>query len=252
MVLLSHSDFNRLKDLIYEKCGILMNKGKKTMVEGRLQKRLKRLEMKAFSDYCDYLFSKEGMERELVKMINEITTNKTDFFRESAHFDYLVNYAVPEMMKKKEFTIRKPLAVWSAGCSTGEEPYTLAMVLKEFSQINAVRLPFTVLATDISTNVLEKARLAVYDKEQISPVPHVMKSKYLLKNKDPQNKVYRIIPELRETVSFRRLNFMDGEFGFRESMDIIFCRNVLIYFDKPTRDFCITPAPLIFVSSLLL
>ncbi|MCX5810784.1 MAG: chemotaxis protein CheR, partial [Proteobacteria bacterium] len=121
MVTLSHSDFNRLKELIYDRCGIRMNETKKTMIEGRLQKRLKTLGLQSFSHYCEYLFSQQGMEEETVFMINEITTNKTDFFREAAHFEYLTHYALPELMRVERFTVRRPLAVWSAGCSSGEE-----------------------------------------------------------------------------------------------------------------------------------
>ena len=236
MVTLSHADFNRLKELIYARCGIRMNETKKTMIEGRLQKRLKILGLQSFSLYCEYLFSRQGFDEETVFMINEITTNKTDFFREPAHFEYLTRYALPELMRVERFTVRRPLAVWSAGCSSGEEPYTLAMVIKEFSQKTGVELPFTILATDISTNVLEKARLAIYEEEKVLPVPPELKRKYLLKSKDPNKKIYRVIPGLRENISFRRLNFMDGDFGFREHMDIIFCRNVIIYFDKPTQE----------------
>jgi chemotaxis protein methyltransferase CheR len=168
------------------------------------------------------------MEEELVQMIDVVTTNKTDFFREPEHFEYLLGKALPEILRKGGS--RRAISVWSAGCSSGEEPYTLAMVLKE-SGCN-----FLILATDISPRVLEKARLAIYEEEQVLPVPPELKRKYLLKSKDPHKKIYRIVPELREGIRFRRLNFMDGDFGFREPMDIIFCRNVIIYFDKPTQE----------------
>jgi chemotaxis protein methyltransferase CheR len=236
MVTMSGKDFSRLKEFIYTQCGINLTDIKRTMLEARLQKRLRILGLLSFSVYCDYLFSRQGMEEELIQMIDVVTTNKTDFFREAAHFEYLTHYALPELMRVERFTVRRPLAVWSAGCSSGEEPYTLAMVVKEFSQKSGAGLPFTILATDISTNVLEKAKLAIYEEEKVLPVPPELKRKYLLKSKDPHKKVYRIVQELRESVSFRRLNFMDGDFGFREHMDIIFCRNVIIYFDKPTQE----------------
>jgi chemotaxis protein methyltransferase CheR len=173
------------------------------------------------------------MEEELVHLINVITTNKTDFFRESAHFHYLVRKALPEMLRQSSG--RRTIMVWSAGCSSGEEPYTLAMVLKEFVAERR-GIDFLILATDISTNVLEKAKLAVYDEERIGPIPDELRKKYLLKNKDAVNRAYRVVPELRERTRFRRLNFMDSDFGFRETMDIIFCRNVIIYFDKQTQE----------------
>ena len=228
MVTLSGKDFSRLREFIYTQCGINITDVKRTMLEARLQKRLKMLGLPSFSTYCDYLFSREGMEEELIQMIDVVTTNKTDFFREPAHFEYLSQKAVPELLRKDGQ--RRVVSVWSAGCSSGEEPYTLAMVLKEFG------CKFLILATDISTRVLEKAKLAIYEEEKVLPVPQELKRKYLLKSKDPHKKVYRIITELRESIRFRRLNFMDGDFGFREPMDIIFCRNVIIYFDKPTQE----------------
>jgi chemotaxis protein methyltransferase CheR len=222
---LSSRDFTRLKQFIYTECGINLTDAKRTMLEARLQKRLKQLSIPTFSQYCDYLFSKEGQDDELTHMIDQVTTNKTDFFREPAHFDYLTRKVLPEIT-----LTQRSVTVWSAGCSSGEEPYTLAMVLKEYG------CDFMVLATDISTKVLDKAQRAVYDGEQVAPIPDAFKKKYLLKSKNPAQKLYRVIPELREHVRFRRLNFMEGDFGFREPMDVIFCRNVIIYFDKPTQE----------------
>ena len=163
-------------------------------------------------------------------MIDEVTTNKTDFFREPAHFKFLVDKALPELIRRK-----RSVTVWSAGCSTGEEPYTLAMVLKDYGD-SIPGFGFLILATDISTAVLEKAQRAIYEEEKVIPVPAEFKRRYLLKSKDRARKVVRITPELRASVRFRRLNFMDNDFGFREPMDIIFCRNVIIYFDKPTQE----------------
>lgn len=230
---LSDKEFSRLKEFIYRECGIKITEAKRTMVEARLQKRLRGLGLTSFSRYCDYLFGPRGMEEELVHLINVITTNKTDFFRESAHFHYLVRKALPEVLRQSSG--RRTITVWSAGCSSGEEPYTLAMVLKEFVAERR-GIDFLILATDISTKVLEKAKLAVYDEERIGPIPDELRKKYLLKSKDAVLKVYRVIPELRQRIRFRRLNFMDSDFGFRETMDVIFCRNVIIYFDKQTQE----------------
>ena len=169
------------------------------------------------------------MEGELTHMVDQVTTNKTDFFREPSHFDYLSQKALPDLALSK-----RNLVVWSAGCSTGEEPYTLAMVLGEFAG-GRHGCDFLILATDISTRVLEKARLAIYDEEAIAPIPAGLKKKYLLRSRDETHSRYRVIPELRDHVRFRQLNLMEGDFGFREQMDIIFCRNVIIYFDKATQ-----------------
>jgi chemotaxis protein methyltransferase CheR len=225
MVTLSNKDFCRLKEFIYKECGINIIDSKKTMLEARLQKRLRKLDLTSFSKYCDYLFSPHGEKEELTDMINQVTTNKTDFFREPAHFDYLRYKVLPELSRT-----RSTIAAWSAGCSSGEEPYTLAMVLKEFG------CNFAILATDISTRVLDKAKLAVYDEEETDPISPKLKKKYLLASKDRIKRLYRIAPELRAHVKFRRLNFMDDEFGFSQPVDIIFCRNVIIYFDKPTQE----------------
>jgi chemotaxis protein methyltransferase CheR len=225
MATMSHKDFSRLKEFIYKECGINIIDAKKAMLEARLHKRLRKLDLTSFSRYCDYLFSPKGIEEELTHMIDQITTNKTDFFREPAHFDYLRRKVLPELSRS-----RSAIAAWSAGCSSGEEPYTLAMVFKEFG------CNFAILATDISTKVLDKARLAVYDEERVDPISPELKRKYLLASKDKVKRLYRITPELRAHVKFRRLNFMDGDFDFGEPLDIIFCRNVIIYFDKPTQE----------------
>ncbi|KAF0217440.1 MAG: chemotaxis protein methyltransferase [Geobacteraceae bacterium] len=232
---LSNEDFSRLSQFIYKQCGIKMPIAKKTMLEARLQKRLRSMGMRSFRDYCDYLFSPQGIEQELVQMIDLVTTNKTDFFREPDHFDYLQQRVLPEWVQKYGGGINRKLMIWSAGCSTGEEPYTLSMVLSEFAE-SCPGFKFQILATDISTRVLEKARTAIYEEERVESVPMPMKRKYLLRSRDKASGLVRIAPELREKVQFRRLNFMDSDFGMREPIDIIFCRNVIIYFDRPTQE----------------
>ncbi|WP_185242638.1 CheR family methyltransferase [Citrifermentans bremense] len=229
---LSARDFGRLSRFIYDTCGIKMPEVKKTMLEARLQKRLRALGMHNFTDYCDFLFSSEGLEKELVQMLDMVTTNKTDFFREPDHFHYLSQTVLPDWVRRHPGAT---LSIWSAGCSSGEEPYTLAMVLSEFALQNP-GFDFRILATDISTRVLEKARNAIYQESQVEPVPFEYKKKYLLRSKDRSSGMVRIVPELREKVRFRRLNFMDEDFGMREQLDIIFCRNVIIYFDRPTQE----------------
>ncbi|MHB9099219.1 MAG: CheR family methyltransferase [Syntrophales bacterium] len=233
---LSHTDFLRLSAFIHAECGIKITEGKKVMIEARFQKRLRHLGMTSFNEYCAYLFSPEGLEHELHHMIDTVTTNKTDFFREPSHFEFLVNTVLPEMTASRGAGAGKKLTFWSAGCSTGEEPYTLAMVINEFAQqCPNLGFSWSILATDISTKVLEKARQAVFDRERVIPVPDPLKRKYLLKSKDRNKGLVRIVPELRQMVDFRRLNFMDNDFGFRQKIDIIFCRNVIIYFDRPTQ-----------------
>ena len=231
---LSNELFSRLSDFIYTECGIKMPPVKKIMLEARLGKRLKATGMTSFDEYCRYLFSPEGSTNELIHMIDVVTTNKTDFFREPQHFDYLVNTAIPHLMRTSGAGMRRTLMLWSAACSSGEEPYTLAMVLEEFAA-RVTGFSFLILATDISTRMVETARQAIYSEERIAPVPMELRRKYLLRSRDQSRQVVRITPHLRDRVKFRRLNFLDDDFGFREKMDIIFCRNVLIYFDKPTQ-----------------
>ncbi|MFZ5764399.1 MAG: CheR family methyltransferase [Thermodesulfobacteriota bacterium] len=232
--IMKDKEFQRFSSFIFEHVGIRMPPAKKTMLEARLQKRLKALKIPTFEAYSDFLFSGEGQSKELVHFIDVVTTNKTDFFREPGHFDYLTRMALPAIIQHRRGCYRDPVRIWSAGCSSGEEPYTLAMVLSEF----AARHPdfrFSILASDISTRILDRAKKAVYTEECVEPIAPDLKKKYLLRSKDRNNPVVRICPDLRARVLFRRINFMDEDFGLAEPMDIIFCRNVVIYFDKPTQ-----------------
>lgn len=233
--ILSNADYERLRRVIYDECGIKMTPAKKVMLEARLRKRLRNLGLESFSGYCEYLFSREGIENELINMIDVVTTNKTDFFREPKHFDFLTSAAVPELMELYGAGMRRNMNIWSAGCSTGEEPYTIAMVLSNFRETHP-SFEFQVLGTDISTIVLHKAEKAIYKMDRVDTVPAVMKKKYLLRSRDREKNLIRIAPEVRTSVRFRRLNFMAEDFGMRESMDLIFCRNVIIYFDRPTQE----------------
>ncbi len=232
---LSPRDFTRLSRFIYDHCGIKLPPVKRTMIESRLRKRLRVLEMPSFSQYCDYVLEERGGVEELVAMIDLVTTNKTDFFREPEHFTYLTDTVLPEWCEATGPRRSQPFNVWSAGCSSGEEPYTMAMVLSEFATGNP-GFAFKISATDISTRVLETAKTAIYAIERIAPVPLALRRKYLLKSRNPGTEVVRIIPELRQKVSFSQLNFMDRTFGWQEQLDVIFCRNVIIYFDRPTQE----------------
>ncbi len=232
---LCERDFLRLSSLIHDECGIKMPSQKKIMLEARLRKRLRKLGMQSFREYCEYLFSDEGMGREVIHMVDVVTTNKTDFFREPRHFDYLTGTAVPELMKTLGAGITREMEVWSAGCSTGEEPYTIAMVLNEFRGLRP-SFNFRIIATDISTKVLEMAVRGVYKQEKADMIPPGLKKKYLLRSRDRERGLVRIAPELRSQVEFRRVNFMGEDFGVRKPVDIIFCRNVIIYFDRPAQE----------------
>ena len=237
---MTQAEFSRFSEFIIGQCGIKMPPSKKIMLEARLQKRLKTLNISNFREYYDHVVG-EGGQDELIHMLDAVTTNKTDFFREPVHFTYLAQTILPEFNEERERsnTGDKPFAVWSAGCSTGEEPYTLAMVLSEFAGAHP-SFRFSITATDISTKVLDRAREAVYDAERVAAVPVAMKQKYLLRSKDPSKGVVRIGPELRSIVQFKRLNLMEEAFSFSEPVDAIFCRNVIIYFDRKTQEQLIT------------
>jgi chemotaxis protein methyltransferase CheR len=224
-------------------CGIKVTPNKKTMIQVRLQKRVRSLGIGTIAEYCKYLFSHEGMKNELIYMIDAVTTNKTDFFREPVHFSVLIKDVLPELIQNRLWSVHQPLSVWSAGCSTGEEPYTLAMVLSEFTESqknlrseSQKNLRFSVLATDISTGVLEEAKRGIYQIEKTEPVPFEMKVKYLLRSRDRSRKLVRVIPELRRYVKFQRLNLIDENYAVSGRVDIIFLRNVLIYFDRPSHE----------------
>jgi len=232
--ILKDKEFQRFSAFIYDKVGIKLPPAKKTMVEARMQKRLKALGLTGFEAYADFVFSREGQANELVHMIDVVTTNKTDFFREPGHFDYLVKVALPAVMAGRSDSVKEPIRIWSAGCSSGEEPYTLAMVLADLAESRR-DFCFTILASDISTRILEHAIKAVYPDDRIEPIPDKFKKKYLLRSQDRSSGLVRICPEIRSFVTFKRINFMEDDFGVRQKMDIIFCRNVVIYFDKPTQ-----------------
>ena len=228
---MSERDFLHFSRYIHEKVGIKLPPSKKTMVEARLQKRLRLLGIATHKEYLEYLFSRDGLQNEMTSLINVVTTNTTDFFREPQHFKLLTDSILPRWFDRNGRS--RTLRVWSAGCSIGMEPYTLAMVLSEFSE--STGLLFSITGTDISTQALEKAARAIYEEERVEPVPMYLRRKYMLRSKDKRKGLVRMAPEIRRLIDFRHLNFME-DFHFDQPMDIIFCRNVVIYFDRPTQE----------------
>lgn len=228
---LTSRDFSRLAQFIQDYAGIKMPPTKKTMVEGRLRRRAAANGFATLTEYCRHLFDQDGLDAEQVHLIDAVTTNKTEFFREPEHFRYLADVAVPELMTKHR---RRELKVWSAASSIGAEPYTLAMVLAEL-QLKLGDFSFSVVATDISTRVLEIAVKGIYSEQMIAPVPMELRRRYLLRSRDPAQGLVRIAPELRRLVRFGRLNLMDTTYPVDRNIDVVFCRNILIYFDKPTQ-----------------
>lgn len=230
---LSDDEFKKLSEFIFNGYGIKMPEIKKVMLQSRLQKRLKELKMTTFKEYVNYVFSPEGQENEVIHMIDVVSTNKTDFFREPVHFDFLTNQALPEIIEGT--TLHKNIKVWSAGCSSGEEPYTLSIVLHEFKEKHP-QFDYKIYATDISTRILRSAIEAIFKESRVENIPLQLKRKYFLKSKDRTNPTVRVIPDLRQRVNFDRLNFMDSTYNVPDIYDVIFCRNVLIYFDRETQE----------------
>lgn len=231
---LSLPDFLKIQRYVKEHLGIQLKEGKRVMVETRLRKRLKELQIYRYKDYIKYLMSPEGTEKEHDALIDVITTNKTDFYREPHHFDFLKQKIIPGLIQRKgkEYTPK----IWSAACSKGAEPYTIALVMEECKKLYSSWYGnYSILATDISLEILELALKAVYTEDEIAPIPKHLRKQFLLKSKDETKALIRMNPYIRSRIDFKRLNLMDN-FRCTTPMDIIFCRNVLIYFDKETQN----------------
>jgi chemotaxis protein methyltransferase CheR len=230
---LSDRHFRSIAEFIEGQVGIKLPAGKRLMLEGRLQKRVRALNYSDLNEYVDYLFGGGQMDTELIHLIDCVTTNKTDFFREPSHFAFMKAVAVPELLglRGRESHVLK---IWSSACSTGMEAYTAAIVLDDMLRSGA-RFQFRILGTDISTSVLQLAKAGIYTREMIAPVPEELVSRYFLSSRDRSRTEMRVVPELRRSTNFIRMNLMDPVYPVDRDVDIIFCRNVLIYFDKQTQ-----------------
>ena len=221
-------DFTFIRALVAEKTGIVMTEAKRDLVYGRLSRRLRHLGIPRFSDYCRLL--EAGDEDELVQFVNAITTNLTSFFREAHHFDYLGGSLLPRLEKENA---GRRLRIWSAGCSTGEEPYSIAMTLREQCPRLAGR-DVKILATDLDSNVLARAAAGVYDQARVEDLPRERLRRWFRKGRGGNAGTVKVSTDLRDLITFRQLNLM-GSWPMKGAFDIIFCRNVVIYFDKPTQ-----------------
>lgn len=224
---MTDSEFDHFRTLIYDSCGINFTPIKKQLLITRLRKRMVALGIDSFSQYRKYVSKAENRD-EFTQMLNAVSTNKTDFFRESVHFHFLGQRVYPQLLRKG--TIR----VWSAASSSGEEVYTLAMTLLN-SLGNHLGKDIKILGTDISTKVLEEAERGIYTQEQIAPIPATLLQQYFLRGEGHWMGHYLVKDCLKEICYFRRLNLMEP-FPLRALFDFIFCRNVMIYFDKATRE----------------
>ena len=228
MLNLTDNDFHRLYNYIKQNYGIDLSK-KKQLIVSRLSNTLSAQGYKDFSDYVDAILS--GRDPEMVTtMLNKLTTNYTFFMREGAHFELFKDTILPYLVETKK---DKVLSIWSAACSSGEEPYTISMIIKEFFGAKASAWDTRVLATDISQNALIAAKNAVYDEDSLKELSPGWKSKYFRSTGQPGT--YTVAPEIKSNVIFRTFNLMDP-IRFRLKFDVIFCRNVMIYFDQPTKE----------------
>jgi chemotaxis protein methyltransferase CheR len=223
---LETAQFEKISQLVYQLSGINLTPCKQELVKTRLSKRLRALGLRSFDAYLDYL-KRDPPDGERVAMIDVITTNKTSFFREPKHFDYLCRKIVPGLKNRK-------IRIWSAGCSSGEEPYSMAILLNEAIQ-DLPLWDIGILATDLSSRMLDHARRGIYDADRLRDAPPLQISKYFTCIETSPVRRYRVLEPLRRQVHFARLNLM-GEWPMKGPFDVIFCRNVMIYFDKPSQE----------------
>lgn len=225
---ISDAEFRKAADLVKSLAGIHLTDGKRELVSARLAKRLRALGLSTLNDYLDVV-KEDKTQDELVMMLDALTTNLTSFWRESDHFDFVVEQLLPKFEARSQNEIR----IWSAGCSTGEEPYGLAMLMLG-NMKNAQNSKLKILATDLSTRVLETAKRGKYGEERVKNIPPDLRNKFVTKESGPHGAIYSINPNVRSTITFGRLNLMES-WPMKGPFDMIFCRNVMIYFDKPTQ-----------------
>jgi chemotaxis protein methyltransferase CheR len=232
---MSHESFVEFAKFITGELGIKMPDAKQPMLESRLLRRLRQLQLDSLDEYLNFFFHSDPAGEEHTQFINAVTTNKTDFFREPQHFDYLTRVALPNLGWGASAQRNGRFKLWCAGCSSGEEAYTQAIVLSEHAR-QVPGFDYAILATDISTKVLEHAKLGIYDEARIEPVRADWRHRYFLRSREADQARVRVIPELRGRIRFHQLNFMADEYHVRDLFEVIFFRNVMIYFDPPTQE----------------
>jgi len=225
----SDASFERIRQFVSENTGIVLTDKKKDMVYGRLSKRVRKGGFGSFDAFCDALEAGDEIEQEF--MINAITTNLTAFFRENHHFEYLADTLIPELVEKKGHN--KRLRIWSAGCSTGEEPYSIAMTLKE-SLPDFDDWDVKILATDLDANVVAQGQSGIYRADRITGIPDERIKRWFKRGRDDRSDMVKVSSELQQMISFKRLNLLH-EWPMSGPFDLMFCRNVVIYFDKETQ-----------------
>jgi len=231
LVPLSDTEFKYIANMLYERFGIFLGEQKRILVAGRLSKRVRQLGLVSFTDYFNYLLTdKTGAE--LSELINRITTNHSFFFREREHFDFLVKNILPSIDEKMKQAGRYPLRIWSAGCATGEEIYSISMLLREYYGTRLDSIDYGLLASDISLSALNEAGMGDYSETKLRELPAAYKAAYFEKKGQD---LFTIKEEIKKMVLFKRLNLMAETFPLKGQFDAIFCRNVMIYFDQESR-----------------
>jgi chemotaxis protein methyltransferase CheR len=231
-VVLGEREFSLIRRLVYEHCGINLCDDKKELVRARLAKRLRLGCFATFGDYVRHVLE-DTTGQELSLLVDSLSTNLTKFFREEQHFEFLRTRLLPDLLKSRRYGYERRIRAWSAGCSSGEEPYSIAITLLEAVH-DAGHWDVKILATDISTRMLELARRGIYDPGRVEPIPLSFRHKYLVRAPGVDAEAYQVGDSLRRIVIFRYLNLMKN-WPIKTPLDFIFCRNVMIYFDKPTQ-----------------
>ena len=231
MMRLTEQEFESIRKLVYDRFGINLTPAKKSLVVGRLQKILRSRGIQSFSQYYDML-QKDGSGKLLSEFVNRISTNYTYFEREKDHFEFFEKTALPEADQRHKSKNQRDLRVWCAGCSTGEEAYTLVMRMMDYFGAEYSRWNAGLLATDISADALGVAAAGLYPDERISQLPVAVRNKYFIRRPEGQ---WAVSDRIKKEIVFRRFNLMNSTFPFKKPFDVIFCRNVMIYFDSPTR-----------------
>lgn len=229
-LLLTYEDFREIAGMLHDDAGIFLPEGKVTLVYSRLAKRLRALGLESFRDYCALVATSEGID-ERKRMLAALTTNVTRFFREPHHFEHLKTQVLPALLERARAGGR--VRIWSAACSTGQEPYSIAMTLLSLMP-DAARYDIRILATDIDPNVVEEARRGLYSEESVNQVPAGLRQAWFASAKATGMKNFQVKPAAQELITFRELNLI-GEWPMKGKFEVIFCRNVVIYFEEKTQ-----------------
>lgn len=231
---ISQREFEAFRELIFKEAGISLSDAKRVLVCSRLSRRLRHYGFKSFGQYYDYLMNADSSGAERLRMINCITTNKTDFFREMHHFEFLRDHFFPEIRERTLQGRPRRLRIWSAGCSSGEEPYSIAMIVREFFGF-LQGWDIKILASDIDTDMLRVGEGGIYPAERLESVPAEYQRRHFLRGRGEWTGYFQARSEVRDLVTFRRINFADSPWPIHTRFDVIFCRNVIIYFNRETQ-----------------